>query len=60
MSGAVGAQLVELGPHLRMLHMIMLIVNNTVCVRFYTTWSGFGRFQLVALIFEPKIMKPSE
>lgn len=50
--------LVELGPRLRMLHMILLIVNNTVCVRSYTMWSRLGRFQLVALIFEPKVMKP--
>lgn len=58
--GQLELLLVELGPRLRMLHMIILIVNNTVCVRSYTTWSRLGRFQLVALIFEPKIMKPSE
>lgn len=56
--GQLELLLVELGPRLRMLHMIILTVNNTVCVRSYTMWSRLGRFQLVALIFEPKVMKP--
>lgn len=56
--GQLELLLVELSPRLRMLHMILLIVNNTVCVRSYTMWSRLGRFQLVALIFEPKVMKP--